>query len=193
MFLWESEPFNNIALMGSTCFSIRATKLMPIALFNALLVLDLLGHLLKDIVLMVLSCIPLLNRASSDKHTINDSAAEYRPSPLLVPVPVHCMTGAIKDRVPVLDYSCVLERLGGCKVNPLCVVCLKRMKVGDEVRELYNCCHVFHRECVDTWIDEGQVTCPLCRAKLLPNQGEDEMKYGGDPWRRERMIYLKAK
>ncbi|XP_059627336.1 E3 ubiquitin-protein ligase RHA2B-like [Cornus florida] len=162
--------------MGSSCFTQ--------ALCNLLL------GLLKDILLVVLSCIPLLNRALlSEKHT-NGSVAESRPSPLLVPVPVHCTTEMIKDRVPVLDFGCVLERSGARRVDSLCVVCLKLMKGGDEVRELCNCCHVFHRECLNAWIDEGQVTCPLCRAKLLPSQGKDEVKSGGDPWRRDRMIYL---
>ncbi|XP_059625428.1 probable E3 ubiquitin-protein ligase XERICO [Cornus florida] len=168
------------------CLSISTTKLIPLALFSLLL------GLVKDILKVVFSCLPLPNRALSEKHTINDSAAEYYcPSPLLVTVPVHCVVGAIKESVPVLEYSCVLERLGAHdKANSHCVVCLNRMKGSDEVRELCNCCHMFHRECIDAWIDEGQVTCPLCRAKLLPYQEEDEMKCGGDPWRKERMIYL---
>ncbi|KAJ4777190.1 RING zinc finger protein-like [Rhynchospora pubera] len=32
-----------------------------------------------------------------------------------------------------------------------------------------NCSHLFHKECIDNWVDLGKVTCPLCRALLLPN------------------------
>ncbi|KAK9291784.1 hypothetical protein L1049_019734 [Liquidambar formosana] len=63
------------------------------------------------------------------------------------------------------------------------------MEANHEVRKLCNCSHAFHKDCLDAWIDEGQVTCPVCRSKLLPERGE-EVKKGEDPWRMERMVYL---
>ncbi|WP_422615257.1 RING finger domain-containing protein, partial [Corynebacterium parakroppenstedtii] len=30
-----------------------------------------------------------------------------------------------------------------------------------------NCRHVFHRCCLDGWLDLGRMTCPLCRSPLL--------------------------
>ncbi|RVW60946.1 hypothetical protein CK203_049270 [Vitis vinifera] len=65
----------------------------------------------------------------------------HRPSPLLVPVPVptHCLVECMKGAAP---------------------------GESQEVRELGNCCHVFHKECIDIWMDQGQGTCPLCRSKL---------------------------
>ncbi|XP_020114825.1 E3 ubiquitin-protein ligase ATL4-like [Ananas comosus] len=53
--------------------------------------------------------------------------------------------------------------------EPMCAVCLGPLKAKDEVRELGGCCHVFHKGCIDKWVDMGQVTCPLCRAFLLAN------------------------
>ncbi|OAY85696.1 E3 ubiquitin-protein ligase ATL6 [Ananas comosus] len=47
-----------------------------------------------------------------------------------------------------------------------CAVCL--MEFGDEgeaLRLLPACCHVFHRDCIDPWL-ESHVTCPVCRADL---------------------------
>ncbi|KAF5811974.1 putative transcription factor C2H2 family [Helianthus annuus] len=40
----------------------------------------------------------------------------------------------------------------------------------DLIREIVNCKHVFHRECLDKWVDVGQVNCPLCRSVLLPSK-----------------------
>lgn len=112
------------------------------------------------------------------------------PSPSSVQVPdQYFAVGSIKEKLPVMEYGCGKEEDG----DSTCAVCLKCMSEGDEVRELGNCCHVFHKECLDGWIDQGQLTCPLCRSKLLPSGDQDEgevLKCGGDPWRRERMIYL---
>ncbi|XP_042005674.1 probable E3 ubiquitin-protein ligase XERICO [Salvia splendens] len=85
-------------------------------------------------------------------------------SPSLVPIPVHVVTAAIKNRVPVIEYE-EFVRGGGEKG---CSICLECIDGRDEIRELCNCRHLFHRECLDTWIDEGRVTCPLCRSMLLP-------------------------
>ncbi|XP_051114623.1 brassinosteroid-responsive RING protein 1-like [Andrographis paniculata] len=96
-------------------------------------------------------------------------------SPSLVPIPVRVVTAAIKSRVPVVQYrdlallrgreECEEEELCGLKI---CSICLECIEWEHEVRELCNCDHVFHRGCLDTWMDEGQVTCPLCRSMLLP-------------------------
>jgi E3 ubiquitin-protein ligase ATL41 len=45
-----------------------------------------------------------------------------------------------------------------------CAVCLSELADGDKVRELPNCGHVFHVECVDAWL-RARTTCPLCRAE----------------------------
>ena len=31
-----------------------------------------------------------------------------------------------------------------------CLVCLTEYEVGEDIRQLSKCCHVFHRECIDT-------------------------------------------
>uniref|UniRef100_A0A0D3FZB0 RING-type domain-containing protein n=1 Tax=Oryza barthii TaxID=65489 RepID=A0A0D3FZB0_9ORYZ len=45
------------------------------------------------------------------------------------------------------------------------------VRFDDEVRRLSNCRHVFHRGCLDRWIEhDDQRTCPLCRAPLIPDE-----------------------
>ncbi|KAK1374619.1 E3 ubiquitin-protein ligase RHA2A [Heracleum sosnowskyi] len=46
-----------------------------------------------------------------------------------------------------------------------CIVCLNRFSKGDHVRKLA-CCHVFHKECFDGWLDHLNFNCPLCRSPL---------------------------
>ncbi|KAG6529797.1 hypothetical protein ZIOFF_012011 [Zingiber officinale] len=70
---------------------------------------------------------------------------------------------AIKSRLPVVRFSTLRS-----DAAPLCAVCLAALEPRHEVRHLGNCAHVFHKACIDKWVDVGQVTCPLCRALLLP-------------------------
>ncbi|KAJ8461643.1 hypothetical protein OPV22_034569 [Ensete ventricosum] len=80
---------------------------------------------------------------------------------------------AIKTGLPVVRFSS-LRKIGVLRRDPVCAVCLGALEARHEVRQLGNCCHAFHRACIDKWVDIGHVTCPLCRAQLLPNRREEE-------------------
>jgi E3 ubiquitin-protein ligase RHA2 len=47
-----------------------------------------------------------------------------------------------------------------------CVVCLSKLKEGEEVRKL-ECRHVFHKKCLEGWLHQFNFTCPLCRSALV--------------------------
>lgn len=49
--------------------------------------------------------------------------------------------------------------------SPDCVVCLSAMREGEQVREL-GCRHVFHKACLDGWLQHLNFNCPLCRSPL---------------------------
>ncbi|KAG2309492.1 hypothetical protein Bca52824_029240 [Brassica carinata] len=48
-----------------------------------------------------------------------------------------------------------------------CAVCLSVFEEQDTARELPNCRHVFHVDCVDTWLTTCS-TCPVCRTEVQP-------------------------
>ncbi|KAF6145142.1 hypothetical protein GIB67_013493 [Kingdonia uniflora] len=53
-----------------------------------------------------------------------------------------------------------------------CSVCLTRFEPESEVNSL--CCgHVYHKVCLEKWLDYWNVTCPLCRTSIIP-EPEDE-------------------
>ncbi|KAG8390460.1 hypothetical protein BUALT_Bualt01G0085600 [Buddleja alternifolia] len=124
----------------------------------------------------------------SSKQEIDELELEQLPSPLLVHVPLNYVVESIKEHVIVSKYREILLHVAE-SCDSLCVVCLTIMEEYDEVRRLPNCCHVFHKDCIDGWIDKCKTTCPVCRSKMLPGQ-EEKFKCGVDPWRRERMLYL---
>ncbi|XP_061999639.1 probable E3 ubiquitin-protein ligase RHA4A [Rosa rugosa] len=121
-------------------------------------------------------------------------------------VPVVIDTELIKKQLPVVLYrDLILKKTSRQRQFQAtsssseqemhmssCIVCMNSMEGRDEVRELCNCEHVFHRDCLDAWIGQPQLTCPLCRSELLiPAPTSKHDKDGGrDLWRTQRMIYL---
>ncbi|KAI3833752.1 hypothetical protein MKW92_017143 [Papaver armeniacum] len=98
-------------------------------------------------------------------------------------------------------YSDSLE--SSSESETICAVCMNCMDRSHEMRKLSNCCHVFHRECLDKWVDQNQVTCPLCRSNLLPHSHHHEQftssadetssfneERSRDAWLVERICYL---
>lgn len=47
-----------------------------------------------------------------------------------------------------------------------CVICLGLVQVGEMVRQLPACMHLFHVDCVDMWL-RSHSTCPICRAVVV--------------------------
>jgi E3 ubiquitin-protein ligase ATL41 len=68
------------------------------------------------------------------------------------------LDGATLSALPITGYR------KGSDAGADCVVCLSELADSDKVRELPNCGHVFHVECVDAWL-HARTTCPLCRAE----------------------------
>ncbi|XP_010551968.1 PREDICTED: probable E3 ubiquitin-protein ligase XERICO [Tarenaya hassleriana] len=50
-----------------------------------------------------------------------------------------------------------------------CSVCLMKFEPESEINKL-ECGHVFHKACLEKWIDYWNNTCPLCRNPLLPQE-----------------------
>lgn len=47
-------------------------------------------------------------------------------------------------------------------VDSCCTICLENFKVDDHLAEL-SCSHKFHHTCLQQWINNGKITCPICR------------------------------
>ena len=60
-----------------------------------------------------------------------------------------------------------LLKYSSIKVNDdfeqgFCVICQDEIKIKDIIRNLKNCCHSFHIECIDEWFSENK-KCPICK------------------------------
>lgn len=108
---------------------------------------------------------------SSTNTTTQYNNYEFDWSTSLIPRPLYYTTNAIKNQVQVTEYDSSGDK------NEECAVCLNILEPKQLMRDLKNCGHVFHKECIDAWIDKNNVTCPLCRADLLyQNEGAEFME-----------------
>lgn len=100
-------------------------------------------------------------------------------------------TQMIRDNLLVSTYGELRHRLPEDGTGSTsCAVCLSNLRAKDKVWELRNCCHVFHKRCLDGWLDHDEhKTCPFCRAPLLSL--EPPCPTPGEPsWAVERLLYL---
>lgn len=125
---------------------------------------------------------------------------DQHPSPVAPPNSSSSLsTQMIVDNLILTTFGEIKERLPKSCGWETCAVCLNQLGMRDEVRELRNCCHVFHRECLDRWLDHDRdhhhKTCPLCRAPLLTPFQSQSLSFNGTArsqpsWAVERLLYL---
>ncbi|KAL6570211.1 hypothetical protein OROMI_014725 [Orobanche minor] len=81
---------------------------------------------------------------------------------------------SVIETFPTFSYSEVKDHKIG-KGSLECAVCLNEFEEDETLRLLPKCDHVFHPECIDAWL-ESHVTCPVCRANLVPQPaGNDQL------------------
>lgn len=106
----------------------------------------------------------------SDGPTAHDAthfAEEYSlSSSLMLPG----LSAEIRQALPLVVYKPVVDVGVESKEGVECSVCLHEFHENQEVRCLPACSHVFHRVCLDRWLEHEQFTCPLCRSSLVPEQ-----------------------
>lgn len=93
--------------------------------------------------------------SSSNRHS------GHRVSPENLPF-------SVVHSLPLFSFGSIKRRSSN-SVNAIasgdCAVCLSKFEPEDLLCLLPLCCHAFHTECIDTWLQSNQ-TCPLCRSPI---------------------------
>lgn len=156
--------------------------------------LDIWAHV-KHMIMVALFCLGLLDPTNFSPSWEDHGRRPLESGPHELSSPI--TPESVKKSLPIVEFADFVERSwpfedvndDGDDGEPICTVCLSRLEGGHEIRELWNCSHVFHVECLDRWVDQRHMTCPLCRSSLLPEE-EDVKKGRKDSWMVERIAYL---
>ncbi|KAH0465451.1 hypothetical protein IEQ34_005554 [Dendrobium chrysotoxum] len=84
------------------------------------------------------------------------------------------LTEKFRSRVKPVTFGSAISRRRTAEWHADCRVCLVRFDSNSVVNRL-PCGHLFHKSCVERWLDYRKDTCPLCRSHLLP----DDVLTGG--------------
>lgn len=84
------------------------------------------------------------------------------------------LDASVLETFPTFTYAEVKDHKIG-KGALECAVCLNEFEDDETLRLIPKCDHVFHPECIDAWL-ESHVTCPVCRADLSNQPGNEPVQ-----------------
>lgn len=123
-----------------------------------------------------------------DSGELDSSSWQDFPDMNFSPVP-SISADTIRKNLPVIPFGKFAETFCEAMGNDIvCAVCLNSFEEEEHIRELCNCHHVFHRNCLDKWLDHRQTTCPLCRSFLMPERIPDSQF--SKSWVVDRIAYI---
>lgn len=107
---------------------------------------------------------PAVQRVVRSQMNAVDSS-QFREAPDLFEI--EGTNGMPRASIEKLPEGTITEEYNRNAVGDLygCSVCLQDFQIGEKVRSLPDCLHVFHVPCIDGWLIKHG-SCPLCRRKL---------------------------
>ncbi|KAG2392778.1 hypothetical protein C9374_011503 [Naegleria lovaniensis] len=48
----------------------------------------------------------------------------------------------------------------------MCVTCMCDFEEGEELKWIPKCGHIFHKDCIDSWLESQSTVCPICRVDV---------------------------
>ncbi|EPB92159.1 hypothetical protein HMPREF1544_00984 [Mucor circinelloides 1006PhL] len=54
----------------------------------------------------------------------------------------------------------------------ICSICLAELTLSDMPMQALNCGHVFHKDCIETWLNTTRNKCPICKQMCSKEDGQ---------------------
>ncbi|XP_010235983.1 RING-H2 finger protein ATL1 [Brachypodium distachyon] len=183
----SSLASSSLPSVSSRHASSMVTTSLPILVLTVLGILTTSALLLTYYVFVIRCCLTFHATSDSDSGSssgglISISISRRRRSrgsdnghlPVVVAPPPCGLREQVIQALPVFRYNKATKSNDASE----CAVCLGEFMEEETVRLLPNCLHVFHVDCIDTWL-QGNANCPLCRAAIanqLPSVGVDRLQ-----------------
>ncbi|KAL6975511.1 RING-type E3 ubiquitin transferase [Sarracenia purpurea var. burkii] len=123
--------------------------------------------IVRDIVLSILHVVGI--RISSLEEYSIESPSDFcdcRGSPS------ETYMEEFRSRTPSVRFKTMCDK-GQRRPERDCSVCLTEFEPDAEINHL-PCGHLFHKMCLEKWLRCWNVTCPLCRTRMVPQEEEEE-------------------
>ncbi|KAF7844978.1 E3 ubiquitin-protein ligase ATL4 [Senna tora] len=123
-----------------------------------------------------LRCLRRLSPSSSSNATSSSSSPPASATPVFSSsrrVSPEIPSPSIIDSLPLFTFSSITRRASAAANggDGDCAVCLSKFEQRDLLRLLPLCCHAFHAECIDIWL-QSNLTCPLCRSAIVASDSD---------------------
>ncbi|KAK8956383.1 putative E3 ubiquitin-protein ligase RHA2B [Platanthera guangdongensis] len=154
--------------MGLSSLPTPSEGVLTLLLVNTALTISLLKEIFRS-VLHVFGISPEASPSAADG--LVELPYLWFPAPSAEP----SLTEKFRSRIKPVRFGSAVGRRRAAEWHPDCRVCLARFEMDSVVNRL-PCGHLFHKSCVEQWLDYQNETCPLCRSHLLPT---DDASGGG--------------
>ena len=109
--------------------------------------------LITGIAILVMIHVWIVERAFREQNGVGSGIALQRRT----------VSIDVIKKLPCFDYKGEVNEESQSNLD--CAVCLEIFKEGDKCRLLPNCNHIFHCQCIDSWLSTT-ASCPICRRTL---------------------------
>ncbi|KAJ7960223.1 Zinc finger, RING-type [Quillaja saponaria] len=149
--------------MGLSSLPAPSEGVLCVLLVNTALSISIVKGIVRSILHIVGICLSS-SSTSSPSPDISQSTPESLEFHLS---PSDTYIQNLRSRIPSIRFDTVFS----CKKQPEheCSVCLNEFEPESEITHL-SCGHLFHKVCLDKWLDYWNITCPNCRTPLLPEE-----------------------
>lgn len=149
--------------MGLSSLPAPSEGVLCVLLVNTALSISIFKGIVRSILHIVgirLSSSPPSTTPSSDYTEEPTESFEFRLTPS------ETYIQEFRSRTPTTRFDAVCNYK---MPEHDCSVCLTKFEPESEINCL-SCGHLFHKVCLEKWLDYWNVTCPLCRSPVMPEE-----------------------